>query len=84
MMAIQRTCNGCGTPLGKTQVYYSIGDITKHMPKKPYRVIFHEGTSELRAEDTGWVDYADIDLCIVCVQHPFDIGTHIQQEETHG
>ena len=72
-------CDGCGRVLDpKTDTYYSVSDLSKHRPRLGYRMIFEDKDRALKAEDVGWVDYKDIDLCDSCVLKPFDITPHLR------
>lgn len=72
-------CDGCGKVLEpKTDIYYSVKELCRHQPKSNYRVIFHEGERKLTAEDTGWVDYRDLDYCVACIQQPIDIAPYLR------
>ena len=73
-------CDGCQKVLEPaTDIYYSVKELCRHQPKGPYRVIFHDGDHTLTTEDTGWVDYRDLDYCVTCIQQPIDIAPYLRQ-----
>ena len=77
------TCDGCGALLDpRTQVYYTVGELNKHVPKKPYKVIFRDGPTTLSTEDTGWVSYDDLHYCEQCVAGPIDVAERIRAYAT--
>ena len=78
-MTIYR-CDGCTSTLDPAKdVYYTVGELTKHIPRMPFRVLFKEGATELRAEDTGWVSYEDLHYCVPCAQNVVDVGGYLRK-----
>ena len=62
------TCDICTRHIDPaTEVYYSVGDVSKHVPKSlATRVMFqHQGT-EIAATTESWSSYEDIDICVDC------------------
>ena len=65
-------CNSCGHIFDrKTDVIYSICEITKHIPNSSYsRLVITKGNeSENTNEITeSWVNYLDLDFCESCME----------------
>ena len=64
-------CDGCNKLLDrKTDAFYSICEITKHIPDSHYSrmVITKHGESneDINQITESWVNYLDIDLCEAC------------------
>ena len=83
-MASRLYCDTCQKGLDpKTDIYYSITDISKHVPKKGYRMVFQEGETSVKAEDCGWVSYEQLDFCQDCIKLPFDLWVHFSKGDDH-
>ena len=72
-------CNGCARQLDPKKVsYYTVGELGKSVPKKPYRVIFKDGETQVGTEDMGWMSYEDLHYCEDCIKKPIDVAPIFQ------
>ena len=84
-MATRHHCDGCQKGLDpKKDIYYSVQELSKHVPKKPYKVIFKDRDTEIKTEDDGWVAYTDLDFCPDCIKLPFDLWVHFNKGDDNA
>ena len=67
------TCDICKMVIHPdTEVYYSVGDLDKHVPKSlATRVMFQHEGQDIAATTESWTSYEDVDICAAC----FKVGT---------